>query len=1133
VSEYAELSCQSAFSFLRGASEPEALVERAAELGYRGLALTDRDGLYGCPRFHKALQQSAATVPMGGIHGTTLTLQRSPQSGYDGRPDGADDRVVLLAADRSGWRSLCRLVSAARGRSRTAPSTTVSQLLEDQAGLLALVGPHVPARTLERLLDGFGTERVLLSIHDRLLHRDRRGQARQRERSARMGLPLVVSGGVRFARREDKPLHDVLSCVRHKQTLDEAGTRLLPNAEFHLRSIARISHLFRHVPEALARTVAVAERCTFGLHELAYRFPTFAVPDDESPFSHLHELVHAGARARYRPLTPAVVSQLAKELAVIETMGLAGYFLVVHDVVRFCNEQQILCQGRGSAANSAVCYALGITSVDPLAMDLLFERFLSAERGEMPDIDLDIAHQDREQVLQYVYQRYGREHAAMAAETITWRTRSAVRDAGKALGFTVAQVDRLSKGIERRFDEDQDNLPTAWAEHQDDPRIPLLLRLVERMRGLPRHLSIHVGGMIITGPPLTDCVPVEPAAMKDRTVVPWDKDDLASLGIIKIDLLGLGMLTVIDRCLKTINSWRAAGQTSEHDAPSPPPLQLHTVPDVDEQVWDMLCAADTVGVFQVESRAQMNCLPRLRPRCFYDLVIEVALIRPGPIQGDMVHPFLRRRAGREAVTYPHAKLEPILRRTLGVPLFQEQGMKIAVAAAGFSAGEADELRRAMGHKRSRERMAALSERLVTGMVRNGIDEGAAQRILAQLSAFADYGFPESHAASFARLVWVSAWLRRHHPAAYLCAMLNAQPMGFYPSAVLISDAQRHGVVVRGVDVLRSAWGGSLEPLGGRGSGSVEGKGRGGAHCASAPLGSEALREPPHAPPSGDLGSAPRGFVQSGETGSDAPRSSVRGVVAMEIWAGRDARDAGFAVRLGLGSVRGMGDSREAGVRGALDSVATQGPFVSSEDFARRSGVGRRVMEHLARLGALGGFVTRRRQALWQVAELARQVPGPLAAVLPAEPGVELPTMDPGETVDEDYRMGGASTTLHPLAILRPYLAEVGVLTASGLSAPGAPAGGATVTVAGMVICRQRPPTAGGLTFVTLEDETGFTNLIVDARLSDEQRSALRASVLGATGVVERADGVTNLRVRRLQPLSDAPSIEGLSSHDYR
>lgn len=1077
--EYAELSCQSAFSFLRGASEPEALVERAAELGYRGLALTDRDGLYGCPRFHKALQQIQSQVELHGIHGSTLTLQRSSRGRYDGRPDGADDRVVLLAADRHGWRSLCRLVSAARGRSRKEPSTTVSELLDDDAGLLALVGPHLPSRLLERLLDGFGPERLLLSIHDRLLHRDRRGQARQRQRAERLGLPLVVSGGVRFARREDKPLHDVLSCVRHKQTLEQAGTRLLPNAEFHLRSVERISRLFRHVPEALARTVEVAERCRFGLAELAYRFPTFEVPAGESPFSHLHELVHAGARERYRPLTPAVVSQLAKELAVIESLDLAGYFLVVHDVVRFCNERRILCQGRGSAANSVVCYVLGITSVDPLGMDLLFERFLSEERGETPDIDLDIAHQDREQVLQYVYRRYGREHAAMAAEAITWRTRSAVRDAGKALGFTAVQVDRLAKGIERRFDDDRDNLPPAWAEHADDPRLALLLRLVERMRGLPRHLSIHVGGMIITGPPLTDCVPVEPAAMKDRTVVPWDKDDLASLGIIKIDLLGLGMLTVIDRCLKTINGWRAAEQT---DSPRPA-LQLHTVPGEDEQVWDMLCAADTVGVFQVESRAQMSCLPRLRPRSFYDLVIEVALIRPGPIQGDMVHPFLRRRAGREPVSYPHPRLEPILRRTLGVPLFQEQGMKIAVAAAGFTPGEADELRRAMGHKRSRERMAALSERLVTGMVRNGIDREAAKCILAQLSAFADYGFPESHAASFARLVWVSAWLRRHHPAAYLCAMLNAQPMGFYPSAVLISDAQRHGVTVRPVDVLRSQWEGSLEPLGGGAPGSVEG-----------------------------------------------------GVSPLAAWADRDGCDAGVAVRLGLSSVRGMGASREQGVRAALASLATQGPFTSSEDFAKRSGVGRRVMEHLARLGALGGFVTRRRQALWQVAELARQVPGPLAAMLPAEPGVELPAMAAGDTVQEDYRMGGASTALHPLAILRPRLDAAGVLAAIHLSADGArPAHrtGALVTVAGMVICRQRPPTAGGLTFVTLEDETGFTNLIVDARLSDQQRPALRASLLAATGVIERADGVTNLRVRRLQALADAESIEGLSSHDYR
>ncbi|HVQ25410.1 MAG TPA: hypothetical protein VMV01_09530, partial [Planctomycetota bacterium] len=649
----------------------------------------------------------------------------------------------------------------------------------------------------------------------------------------------------RFARRGDKPLHDVLACVRHGLTLDEAATRLLPNAEFCLRPTSELQRLFRHCPDALTRTVEVAARCRFSLDRLAYRFPHVQPPPGETQFSHLHRLVHAGAPRRYRPMTPAAARQLARELDLIERLDLAGYFLLVHDIVRFCEEHDILCQGRGSAANSAVCYVLGITSVDPVGMDLLFERFLSENRGEMPDIDLDIEHARREEVLQYVYGKYGRDHAALAAEVISYRARSAVRDAGKALGFTLAEVDSLAKGLDRRWDNDSGALPPEWTERRDDPRLPHLLRLVQRMEGLPRHLSIHVGGMIITGPPLTDVMPVEPAAMKDRTVVPWDKDDLAALGILKIDLLGLGMLTALAKCFRLVNSLQPQGEgaaasgggyglglrpapdeetasaesmtargcrvrptpppgraapsssaapvhetetdggrrdrpgaeevglpdahgdqgtepvplaepsagrcaesveqlmegaqrgapggwrgppmspvlrglcdfpegpdgANERAEPSPrgsraepppsvAPLSLHTVPTDDTATWDMLCAADTVGVFQVESRAQMNCLPRLKPRRFYDLVVEVALIRPGPIQGGMVHPYLRRRAGREAIEYPHPSLKPILERTLGVPLFQEQGMRIAMTAAGFSGGEADELRRAMGHKRS-------------------------------------------------------------------------------------------------------------------------------------------------------------------------------------------------------------------------------------------------------------------------------------------------------------------------------------------------------------------------------------------------------------------------------------------------
>ncbi|MBM3986015.1 MAG: DNA polymerase III subunit alpha, partial [Planctomycetes bacterium] len=641
-----------------------------------------------------------------------------------------------------------------------------------------------------------------LAIHDRLLHRDRRGQELQRLRSARFRLPRVVTGGVRFATRADRPVHDVLACVRHGLTLEEAATRLLPNAEFHLRPVAELQRLFRHDLPALARSVEVAARCTFSLDRLAYRFPPCPVPEGETPFSLLHRLVHEGARARYRPLHAAAARQIARELDLIERLDLAGYFLLVHGIVRFCVERGILCQGRGSAANSAVCYALGITSVDPVGMGLLFERFLSENRGEMPDIDLDIEHERREEVIQHVYATHGRGHAALCGEVITYRARSAVRDAGKALGFSLAELDALAGRLDRRWDGDSGQLPPGWESRRDDPRLPHLLRLAAALDGLPRHVATHVGGMVITGPPLTDVMPVEPAAMEGRSIVPWDKDDLAALGILKIDLLGLGMLSALRRSFELVNS--------VHGAPAGEPLALHTVPADDAPTWDMLCAADTVGVFQVESRAQMNCLPRLKPRRFYDLVVEVALIRPGPIQGDMVHPYLRRRAGQESVEYPHPALRPILERTLGVPLFQEQGMRIAMAAAGFTGSEADELRRAMGHKRSRERMEAIAAKLVDGLSRHGIPRAAAERIYRQLTAFADYGFPESHAASFARLAWASAWLKRHHPAAFLCALLNSQPMGFYPPAVLVSDAQRHGVPVLPVDVLQSDWDGTLQ-----------------------------------------------------------------------------------------------------------------------------------------------------------------------------------------------------------------------------------------------------------------------------------------------------------------------------------
>ncbi len=1229
---YAELQCQSAFSFLRGASEPETLVARAAELGYAALALTDRDGLYGTPRFHKA----AAAAGLHAIHGITLTLSRAArrtasapeantgafarttvrtatrstartparswtrpadtavpprtEAGCDGSPATADDRVVLLAEDDAGWSSLCRLSSAARHISRTAPVTPLETLAAHRAGLLALAGPHLPEAAVTGLREVFGQDRLFLAIHDRLLKRDLRGQALQRERSARFGVPLLVTGGVRFARRADKPVHDVLTCVRHKLDLEAAGTRLLPNAEFCLRPIAELAALFRHCPDALARTLAVAERCRFDLARLAYRFPTFAPPPGETSSSYLRALVQAGAHRRYRPLHDAAARQIARELELIERLDLAGYFLLVHEIVRFCEDNDILCQGRGSAANSAVCYALGITSVDPVGMGLLFERFLSENRGEMPDIDLDIEHQRREEVLQHVYARYGRDHAALAAEVVSYRARSAVRDAGKALGFTLAEVESLASGLERRHDGDSGELPAGWTQHRDDPRVPHLLRLVAALSGLPRHLSIHVGGMIITGPPLTDVMPVEPAAMPGRTVVPWDKDDLSALGILKIDLLGLGMLSVLARSFRLVNAFPT--EAPGRDAfPPPEPLALHTVPSDDTATWELLCRADTVGVFQVESRAQMNCLPRLRPRCFYDLVVEVALIRPGPIHGDMVHPYLRRRAGREAVTYPHPSLRPILERTLGVPLFQEQGMRIAMSAAGFTGSEADELRRAMGHKRSHARMAELSRRLIDGLVAHGIPHDAAQTINHQLAAFADYGFPESHAASFARLAWASAWLKAHHPAHFLCALLNSQPMGFYAPAVLVSDSQRHGVTVLPVDVLQSDWDSRLQWVEVQTAPTVR---NGAARTASLQL-RRALRGArlqsggtgvPDTAIAGDVSrnSARAGGAPKEESAAPAPDYAASAESSREAWgsAGAGAESEGesadesavhvrdarcdavgeaprgsrpvLGVRLGLCTVRGLGPACEAGVRAGLASVGAHGPFVSAEDFARRTGLERAPMESLARLGALEGFAARRRDALWAVAQMARRVPGPLAAPLPPERAVRLPDQDAAEVVRENYRVGGISVERHPLELLRAQLDAAGALRArdllaadgagrsratsprpggEGTSRANAPRPGGEVWVAGMVICRQRPTTARGLTFVTLEDETGFVNLIVEPVLAARDRDGLHACLLLAVGRLQRADGVVNIKATRLISLDRGVPIEGVASHDYR
>ncbi|HEV8020867.1 MAG TPA: DNA polymerase III subunit alpha, partial [Candidatus Lustribacter sp.] len=825
AARYAELHAWSNFTFLEGASHPEELVGAAVAAGLSGLALTDRDGLYGAVRFAKAAKEQKLPA----ICGAELTLETAdPEPIRPSRPARAASevpthtpRIVLLVENARGYANLCELISLAqlRGRKRDARarlddfSGRTEGLIALSGGANGLIEKALRARDddgafaigarLRELFPG----RLYLELQHHLRPEDGALVQALVALAQRLDVPYVATNGVAYVDREDARLCDVLTCVKYKSTLHAAGTLLRPNAEYVLKTPDQMARLFDAFPLATANTLAIAERCTFRLEKLAGQFPYFPIPDGEaSHHSYLRTLVYEGAHTRYgRPFSAKVERQLEYELGIIARMELSGYFLVVWDISREARRLGVLGQGRGSAANSAVCYALGITAVDPIAGDLLFERFLSEERNEIPDIDIDFAHQDREQVLQYVYNRYGRHHAAMVAEVITYRTRSAIRDVGKALGLSLGQVDQIVREYDateslaetvgvapvnakalppsvtrrRDFDAGSNIVPSRGTPYAqgfdaiDDMRVPatiplrgaiggetgaLLLQLCRRVNGFPRHMGIHSGGMIVTRDPLMNVAPIEWASMRDRTIVQWDKDDLSDLGLIKIDLLGLGMLSLL----------RDAFALHTRCYPERPPLSLESIPIDDKPTYEMLQRADSIGVFQVESRAQQSMLPRLKPACFYDIVMQVAIIRPGPIQGDMVHPFLRRRNGLEPVTYPHPSLKPILERTLGVPLFQEQGMRMAMETAGVSGGEADELRRAMGHKRSRDRMAQIYPRLVNGMVANGIEREVAERLFHMLEGFADYGFPESHAASFALLAYASAFVKCHEPAIF-CA----------------------------------------------------------------------------------------------------------------------------------------------------------------------------------------------------------------------------------------------------------------------------------------------------------------------------------------------------------------------------
>ena len=988
--DYAELHCLSNFSFLRGASHPEELVARAAALGYAALALTDECSLAGVVRAHVAAREHQLKL----IVGAELQLE-----------DGV--RLVLLAADRRAYGALAGLITVGRRRAKKGAYRLGRADVEAQAahGLLALLvegdahwlAAHFPGRAwiAAELHCGAGDRAKLESL---------RALARA------SGLPLVAAGDVHMHLRTRRPLQDALTAIRLGMPVARCGRALFPNAERHLRARVRLAQLYP--PELLAETLRIAERCDFSLDELRYEYPEELVPPGETPAGRLAKLTGDGLAWRFPSGVPQKVRSLVDyELQLIAELGYEAFFLTVHDVVRFARERGILCQGRGSAANSAVCYALGITEVDPGRMQMLFERFVSRERNEPPDIDVDFEHERREEVIQYLYGKYGRERAALAATVICYRPRSAVRDLGKALGLEAEQVERAAGSLS--WWDGRRVLPERLAEAGLDPSSPALARLaklVEELIGFPRHLSQHVGGFVISRGPLAELVPIENAAMPERTVIQWDKDDLEALGLLKVDVLALGMLTAIRRALEFVG------------------LRTQDIPAEDPAVYAMIQRADTVGVFQIESRAQMSMLPRLRPENFYDLVIEVAIVRPGPIQGGMVHPYLRRRRGLEPVVYPSAAVQGVLERTLGVPIFQEQVMQLAVVAAGFTPGEADQLRRSMAAWKRKGGLEPFEKRLVEGMLERGYRREFADAIYRQILGFGEYGFPESHSASFALLVYVSAWLKRHYPAAFCAALLNSQPMGFYAPAQLVQDARRHGVEIRAPDVCVSGWDCTLE-------------------CG--------------------------------------------------------------ALRLGLRMVGGL--SADAAAR--IVAARTQAAFGSVEELARRAVLDRRDLRCLAAGGALAALAGHRRQAHWAAAGVRREE-GVLRPALLQEPALRLPPPGEGEDIVADYASLGLTLGRHPLSLLRPRLEGLGWMPAATVQAR---AHGSRARAAGLVTCRQRPDTASGVIFVTLEDETGCVNVVVWRDVAERQRRVLLgARLLAVEGRVEREGEVVHLIAGRLE-----------------
>jgi error-prone DNA polymerase len=1085
---YAELHCHSNFSFLDGASHPEELAEEAARLGLEACALTDHDGLYGVVRFAEA----AGALNLRTVFGAELTLGMTDRGNGVADPEG--DHLVVIARDPVGYASLSRALSLAQLRgSKGAPVADLDELGELAAGHWAvltgcrkgvvpqtLVGEGIDAahRELEHLISVFGRCHVKVELID---HGDPGDTARNdalADLATRCRVETVVTNNVHYASPQRARLAGAQAAVRARRSLDELDGWLPAAGTAHLRSGAEQAARFARYPGVLETTTDLALASAFDLRLVAPRLPDFPVPAGHTEASWLRQLTMEGALRRYgapdAERVPGAYLQIERELATITDLGFPGYFLIVWDIVEFCRRSNIYCQGRGSAANSAVCYALGITKADPVDLHLLFERFLSPARDGPPDIDLDIESGRREEVIQYVYGRYGRHHTAQVANVITYRPRSAIRDAGKALGFSPGQLDRWARRLDGWGPLREVAAPAADATPGTDGAIPApVVDLAAQLEGFPRHLGIHSGGMVICDRPVIDVCPVEWATMPDRSVLQWDKDDCAAIGLVKFDLLGLGMLEVLHRAVDLI---------AAHERTA---IDLAHIPQEDA-VYRMLSRADSIGVFQVESRAQMGTLPRLKPREFYDLVVEVALIRPGPIQGGSVHPYIRRRNGVEDVTYLHPLLEKPLAKTKGVPLFQEQMMEIAVEVAGFTATEADELRQAMGAKRSRERMERLRDRFYEGMATRGITGEVADQIYDKLLAFANFGFPESHSVSFAYLVYASAWLKLHHPAAFLAALLDAQPMGFWAPQTLIADAERHGVVVRGPDVHASAAATTLEALP-RPTGETH------QHPAT-----ELSPDDAHPRPTGETHQHPA-------DGSSPPLGRIPDDQLME----RHPADGALAVRLGLAHVRTIGDD-------LAERIAAGAPYEDLEALVRRCRPTVAQAEALATAGALEPLVTGRRRALWAAGAAARAAPDQLERTTTGTTAPELAPMTLFDEVGADLWATGVTTTAAPMAFVRDRLRRDGVLTAAELDTAEPDR---VVAVGGVVTHRQRPATAGGTTFLNLEDETGLVNVVCSQGVWTRYRTVARSSTaLVVHGRLERAEGVVNLIATRIDRL---------------